>query len=142
MLGTKKDNEIKLYQINVTENDIHFKIRQDRYVLMQIMRQDLKTILIKINNQLRTDPRLHLRDGYYVEIEFYIFRISKVYIRKSQLNSVLTETTKKVIREFQEFREETPQNREKPISIVSPNVQPLTGVYRNGVMTNIQRRRN
>lgn len=135
LIGIKQYCEIKLWGTNVTENDIRFKIRGDKYVSMRIFRRDIKNINIKINQRSisKNPSSIRLYNNIYVSIETYTFKVTKICADKNLKNKTLLQSlTEKIIREFQTSRKNN--KCAKPIAKVGPNIPSLTGKYVNGKM--------
>lgn len=135
LIGIKEYCEIKLWGTNINENDLRFKIRNDKYVSLKIIRGDIKNIKIKINHKLlsKNPTSIRLYNDTYVSIESYIFKVTKIYAPKSLTEgSVLKSLTKRIVCEFQTSQKNN--KTERLIAKVQPNIKPLTGRYKNGEM--------
>lgn len=135
LVGIKQYCEIKLWGTDITENDIRFKNRENKYISMRIFREDIKDIKIKINHEpLSKIPlSIHLYDNTYVSIEFYTFKVSKICADKNLPNKVLLKKiTKKIVEEYHTSRKN--KKCEKLIAKIEPNTPSLNGKYVDGKM--------
>lgn len=135
LVGIKQFCEIKLWGTDITENDIRFKNKENKYISMRILRKDTKGINIKLNHKSisKIPFSIRLYDNTYVSIESYTFKVSKVCTDKNLSEKILLQKiTEKVVKEYQTSRKNN--KSEKLIARVKPNRTPLTGKYVNGEM--------
>lgn len=134
LLGEKNYSDIKLWRTNITENDIRFKVKQDRYVSLRLLRKDVKDINLKVHG--RPLPKymnnICLFDGNFLTIETYLFILTKIKINENTNDEdILRKATKKAVLKYRSLNVKT---NEKPVAKVKPNNPALTGKYQNGEM--------
>lgn len=136
LVGIKEYCEIKLWGTDINENDLRFKIRDDKYISLRIFRKDIKNINIKINHQphsKETPMSIRLYNNTYVSIESYTFKVTKVRAEKGVPDEfILKGLTKKSVQEYQASKKK--YKCERVIKKVKPNTPALTGKYVNGDM--------
>lgn len=135
LIGIKEYCEIKLWGTNVNENDIRFKIKENKYVSMKIFRKEIKEINIKINHRpvQQISSSLRLYNNTYFSIESYIFRVTRICVAKGEKSeTLLQDLTKNIVQKFQTSKKHI--KCKKNISKVKPNISPLYGKYVNGQM--------
>lgn len=135
LVGQKEYCEIKLWGTDLTENDIRFKIREDKYVSMRIFRKDIKNINIKINHKpwKKIPFSIHLYNRTYFSIESYTFKLTKICeVENLTEKVIIKKLTEKIIQEFRNIKKN--MKSERLTAMVKPNTQPLTGKYVEGTM--------
>lgn len=73
-IGTKSYCDIKIWGINLTENDIRFKVKGDKYICMNLLRPDIKKINIKLNHRPMERAHIPIHNRNCVEIESYLYK--------------------------------------------------------------------
>lgn len=138
LVGTKNCCEIKLYGTQVTENDIRFKPRENKYITMKILRKDIKEINIKLNNRPIPEEAfsVHLYNNNYLSIESYVFRVTKIKVENGLTQKgfliLLKKLTKEIVQKFRNSQKNI--KSEKVIAKITPNEPALMGKYVDGKM--------
>lgn len=132
LLGTKDYCKIKVWGIGLTENDIRFEVRGSKYICVKLLRTDIKTFNIKLNQRPVTGIRIHLHHNNYISIESYLFRITKAIVSRASTEETLLATTTKT--SLQRYQNRPMKRKERPIAKVTCNVPALTGKCKDGKM--------
>lgn len=135
LLGTKPYCDIKLWGLHLTENDIRFKIHNDKRICMKILRPDIKTIKITKNRKQKTDSHIHIYNGNSITIESYFFRVTRIETNEGiSMEEMLKRVTFANVQKYKEKKKKRGMKMEKITAKVSPNRPALTGTYKNGEM--------
>lgn len=137
LVGSKPYCDIKLYAPNINENDVRFKVRKEKYIKALILRPEISQIHFEINfKPIEGRSRyLYLSNGFYWQIESYLFKVTQLQIpkkdQKTRIPTILKQVTEKVI---EEYKKEKPEKVTRPIAKIKPNDPPLAGTYQQGQM--------
>lgn len=140
LVGSKPYCDIKLYAPNISENDIRFKTRKEKYIKVIILRPEISQIHFEINfKPIEGGSRyLYLYNNCYWQIESYLYKVTQFQIPKNDKKTastvILRGITERVVREY---KEEKPKKVRIPIAKTKPNDPPLTGTYQLGQMIDI-----
>lgn len=136
LIGTKHYCDIKIWGINLTENDIRFKTHNRKHICMIIQRPDIRTFKITRNHKQVKGSHIHIYNKNNITIESYLFRAIRIEANEEQS---MEETLKNVtIANVQKYREKKKKRRiksKKLIARVNPNTPALIGTLINEQMT-------